>query len=553
MTRILLIALLGLLAACSARTSLPPMNDEPLKAKRFQVKVPAHDGGHIAATVWQPALAAGESAPLVMHTHGFGITRMDGLVGLYENIIPSGLVAKDLWKRGFWLLTWDQRGHGGSDGVINVMDPEKEVRDVTTLLDWAEQNIPRLSRAGDGDIRVGMIGESYGGGVQLLASVHEPRIDAIVPITTWYDLAGSLGPSDVPKGGWIKVLYLMGDWWNFRKLHPYLRDNFSLARQGVITEELKERYAPHGLSYYCERGEARAVDALLVQGFRDVLFDVDQALRARDCLQQAGGDVQLITQTGGHLLPMEQHSTSTPVWYWDKWLHCNGEKQRTNTLVGNWLAAKLTDGEPPALPPVCLSTGNWGMALNDWPDSGRMVSFDTVQLRGSRSGSWRWLTASTDWVTGWRTKRSLAARYSEPRDGRLRPAFIPLHTAGEAERRFGTVSVRLTSADGDDIPVLAAVAVRRAGSARPRPVNDQMAPVRTGTTTSLPPMAATLKPGDQLGLILFSRHPQFNTLKMDFDKGVTFAGEVRLPASLVELVEQSHPSVTKDTKRVSAH
>jgi ABC-2 type transport system ATP-binding protein len=552
MMRLTLIALLGLITACSARTSLPPMSDQYLKAKRYQVTIQAHDGGQIAATVWQPALAAGKTAPLVMHTHGFGISRMDGVVGLYENIIPSGLVAKDLWKRGFWLLTWDQRGHGGTDGVINVMDPEKEVRDVTTLLDWAEQNIPRLARGADGNIRVGMIGESYGGGVQLMASVREPRIDAIVPITTWYDLADALGPSDVPKGGWIRVLYLMGDWWNFRKLHPYLRDNFSLAQQGVITEELKERYAPHGLSYYCERGEARAVDALLVQGFRDVLFDVDQALRARDCLQQAGGDVQLITQTGGHLLPMEQHSTSTPVWYWDKWLHCNGGKQRTSAVVGDWLAARLTDAEPPSLPSVCVSTNGWGAALNDWPDSERTVSFDAVRLRGARSGSWRWLTASADWVNGWRTRGSLATRYSEPRDGRLRPAFVPLHTAVEAEQRFGSVSVRLTSADGDDIPVMAALAVRRAGSARPRPVNDQMAPARTGHDINLPPMAVTLKPGDQLGLILFSRHPQFNTLKMDFNKGVTFAGEVRLPASLTELLDQEHTAIKGASAKVSA-
>jgi ABC-2 type transport system ATP-binding protein len=553
MTRILLIALLGLLAACSARTSLPPMADEPLKAKRYQITLPAHDGGHIAATVWQPALAAGETAPLVMHTHGFGISRMDGLVGLYENIIPSGLVAKDLWKRGFWLLTWDQRGHGGTDGVINVMDPEKEVRDVTTLLDWAEQNIPRLARDAEGEIRVGMIGESYGGGVQLLASVHEPRIDAIVPITTWHDLTGSLGPSDVPKGGWIKVLYLMGDWWNFRKLHPYLRENFSLAREGVITEELKQRYESHGLSYYCNRGEQRQVDALLVGGFRDTLFNMDQTLQTRDCLASAGGDIKLIAQTGGHLLPMEQHSTSTPIWYWEKWLHCNGERQRTNSLVGDWLAAKLTDVEPPSLPAVCLSVKDWGVALHDWPASHEDIVLAPVRLAGRRSGGWRWLITPADWVAGWRTRESLAQRFATPRDGRFRPAFTPLHTASEAEQRFGTATVRLEREEAGDAPVLAALAVRRAGSARLKLVNDQMTPVRAGVDTPLPPLALSLRPGDQLGLVLFSRHPQFNTLKMDFDRGVTFTGRIQLPVTLEELIATSDPAITSDSARVTTH
>lgn len=549
MIRILLVTVLGLLTACSARTSLPSLGEQPLKAKRYQIEVTAHGGGKIAATVWQPALAAGESAPLVMHTHGFGISRMDGWLGLYENIIPSGLVAKELWKQGFWLITWDQRGMGDSDGIINVMDPDKEVRDVTTLLDWAEQNIARLSRDGDGDIRVGMIGESYGGGVQLLATVQEPRIDAIVPITTWYDLTESLAPADVPKGGWVKVLYLMGDWWNFRKLHPYLRENFHLARKGVISEELKQRYADHGLSYYCERGEQRKVDALLVQGFRDTLFDVGQSLKTQECLQAAGGDVTLITQTGGHLLPLEQHSPSTPIWYWDKWLHCDGERQRTNEVVANWLAAKLTDAELAPRPSICLSVSDWGVALSQWPTLHQEIALPEVTLKGKRSGSWRWLTASADWLVGWRTDKSLAKRFAEPRDGRLRPAFVPLHTASVAEKRFGTPSLTLNAAQ--TTPVLAALAVRREGSARPRPVNDQMVPVRPGEEAQLPPIAVELAPGDQLGLLLFSRHPQFNTLPLEFADGVTFTGVLRLPATLEALAELGDPSVSKSQTAVS--
>lgn len=551
MNRLILLALLGLLAACSARTSLPPMDERPLKAKRYQITVTAHDGGHIGATVWQPALAEGATAPLVMHTHGFGLKRMDGRVGLYENVIPSGLIAQDLWKQGFWLITWDQRGHGSTDGLINVMDPEKEVRDVSTLLDWVEQNISRLARDETGEIRVGMIGESYGGGVQLLASVKEPRIDAIVPITTWYNITETLAPADVPKGGWIRVLYLMGDWWNFRKLHPYLRDNFSLAREGIVEEALKERYASHGLSHYCERDEQRSVDALIVQGFRDVLFDVSQGLQGRDCLLRAGGDVRLIVQSGGHLLPMEQYSSSTPVWYWEKWLHCNGEKQRTNAVVGNWLAAKLNDAEPPVLPQVCLSMDDWGVALNDWPALHQEVAFDSVRLQGRRSGNYRWLTAPADWVMGFRTRRSLADRFAEPRDGRIRPAFVPLYTAEGAEKRFGTPVVQLNADVSEPGPVLAALAVRRAGSARPRPVNNQMTPVRPGVEASLPPMAVDLRDGDQLGLMLFSRHPQFNTLLMDFGDGVDFSGKVQLPASLQELHSLSDPSVVSAGKVVT--
>lgn len=525
-----------LLSSCAGRLYLPPMDEDALKAKRWQVSIPAHDGGRIAATVWQPALAAGESAPLVLHTHGFGLQRMDGVIGLYENLIPTGKIAKDLWKQGFWLLTWDQRGHGGSGGVINVMDPDKEVRDVSTLLDWAETNIRRLARDADGDIRVGMIGESYGGGVQLLASAHEPRIDAIVPITTWHDLPESLAPSDVPKGGWVKVLYRMGDWVNFRKLHPYLRANFKLARKGQISEELKARYADHGLAYHCEQGQYPQVDALLVQGFRDVLFNMQQALANRDCLAAGGGQVHLIAQSGGHLLPFKQRSPSTPIWYWDKHLACLEETANTRQLVGGWLAARLNDQIGPALPPVCLSGGDWGVALAHWPTRRETIELPAVTLRGKRSGGWRWLTGSGDWLLGWRREKGLSQRFAEPRDSGLRPAFIPLHTASTREHRFGTAELLLKADQGPATPVLAALVVRRAGKARLKPVNDQLVPVVIGKQRALPPLSVELKKGDQLGLALFSRHPQFNTLPLDFAAGLQLSGTLLLPASLDSLI-----------------
>ena len=546
MMRLVRVALLGLLSACAARTSLPPMDNDVLSAKRYQVEIIAHDGARIGVTVWQPELAAGATAPLVLHTHGFGLQRMDGRFGLYENLIPSGLIAKKLWQQGAWVMTWDQRGHGDSDGIINVMDPEKEVRDVTTLLDWAEANIPRLRRDADGDIRVGMIGESYGGGVQLLASVRDARIDAIVPITTWFDLSTALAPQDVPKGGWIKVLYLMGDWWNFRKLHPTLRENFDLARDGIIREELKRDYASHGLAHYCENGEARALDVLLVQGFRDVLFDVDQALAAQDCLQQAGGDVHLIAQSGGHLLPLEQHSPTTPVWYWDKWLHCNGERQRTDALVTDWMRAKLDGAEAPSLPSVCVSMRDWGVALNHWPGQYSEITLPPVTLYGERSGGWRWWTGAREWLASLRTEKGLSKRFAEAHDGRLRRGFIPLYTATNKEQRVGSAQLLLQADNAaTGTPVLAAIAIRRAGSARWRLVNDQLQPVRTGEQVSLPPMAVAMEQGDQLGLMLFSRHDQFNTLEMDFADGVTFTGTLQLPESVQTLVQRADPALRR--------
>ena len=532
--------LLVLLGGC-ASSRIPRIDaQDTLDARRYQVVIPAHDGGDIVATLWQPALKQGEQAPLVMHTHGFGLRRMNGGVGLYDSLLPSGQIAKELWRQGFWLLTWNQRGHGGTDGVIDVMNPEREGQDLITLLDWAETNIPRLARDGDGDMLVGMVGESYGGGVQLLGTMLDPRIDAVVPMTTWYDLETALAPGDVPKGGWIKVLKMMADWVNFRKLDPQLRAAFSDAMAGHLNDDIRRDYASHSMRYYCEQGQAPGADALIIQGLRDVLFDPQQALAMRACFRRAGREVTLVLQQGGHLLPMAQHSPSMPVWYLDPTLHCatgnaDGATLETEQVAVDWLRARLT-GEPgPVLPSICLSNRDWGVALNEWPDRHEQFTFASVRLQGKRSGSWRWLTAMVDWFAGWQTEARLAREFDQPRDSGLRPAFVPLYTAMQSEKRFGTPWVTLASASPVDVPVLAALVHRKAGKASLKLVNDQLAPVAVGATTAMTPMAVALEPGDQLGLVLFSRHDQFDTLPLDFGAGVNLTGSVALPLSLQQL------------------
>ena len=81
---------------------------------------------------------------------------------------------------GYAVLTWDARGFGCSDGEAQLDDPDVEGRDVSALLDWAADKPPVILQ-GPGDPLVGMVGESYGGGIQTAAASHDPRIDAIVP------------------------------------------------------------------------------------------------------------------------------------------------------------------------------------------------------------------------------------------------------------------------------------------------------------------------------------------------------------------------------------
>jgi predicted acyl esterase len=132
-----------LLQGCVNATIQPQkIQSQPteLKQRYFQAKTIASDGTIIAFTVYQPHLKAGQTAPLLLHTHGFGLSRMKRPeLSLYGFLLPTGQVAKTAWKNGYWVISYDQRGHGNSQGKIRLTDPEKEAQDVISIMNWAEK------------------------------------------------------------------------------------------------------------------------------------------------------------------------------------------------------------------------------------------------------------------------------------------------------------------------------------------------------------------------------------------------------------------------------
>ncbi|SFX70160.1 hypothetical protein SAMN02787144_1005212 [Streptomyces atratus] len=81
-----------------------------------------------------------------------------------------------------------------------------------------------VTRDGSGDPTVGMIGGSYGGAVQMATAAVDRRVDALVPLITWNDLAYALAPNNagtrkgvssdtagVFKWQWTNGFYLMGE------------------------------------------------------------------------------------------------------------------------------------------------------------------------------------------------------------------------------------------------------------------------------------------------------------------------------------------------------
>jgi ABC-2 type transport system ATP-binding protein len=130
----------------------------------------------------------GRPVPAVLLAHGFGGTK---------NSVSAD--AKDLADLGYAVLTWTAQGFGRSTGEIHLDSPDWEVKDAQRLVDWLAAR-PEIRLDGPGDPRVAAVGGSYGGGLALMLAGQDPRVDAIVPMITWNDLARSFLPEATGRG-----------------------------------------------------------------------------------------------------------------------------------------------------------------------------------------------------------------------------------------------------------------------------------------------------------------------------------------------------------------
>ena len=158
-------------------------------------------------TLYLPVGASADApVPAVLLAHGFGGTKATVRTD-----------AEDLAGLGYAVLTYTARGFGRSGGQIHLDHPDYEVRDAQRLLDWLAAR-PDIRTDAAGDPRVGVVGASYGGALALMLAAQDPRVDAIVPMITWNDLARSFLPESsgqptvngVFKKGWAGLFFGTG-------------------------------------------------------------------------------------------------------------------------------------------------------------------------------------------------------------------------------------------------------------------------------------------------------------------------------------------------------
>lgn len=241
---------------------------------------------------WFPEASATKAAPKPTVLMGPGWS-LPGDTKTNTIGVLGALNIDSLNKAGFNVLTWDPRGFGASTGVARVDDPAYEGKDVQRLLDWVTAQ-PEAALDAKGDPRVGMVGGSYGGGIQLVAAGIDCRIDAIVPVIAWHDLPTSLDRANTPKLGWGTILGQVGG----ENVDPHVNSaNAAMNSTGVISEADREWFAGHDMTDSLAK---ISVPTLIVQGTVDTLFALDEGVANYRALRDRNVPVSMMWFCGGH-------------------------------------------------------------------------------------------------------------------------------------------------------------------------------------------------------------------------------------------------------------
>ncbi|WP_418959983.1 CocE/NonD family hydrolase [Streptomyces tritici] len=277
----------------------------------------------VDADLYRPAgVDAAHPAPAVLTTNGFGGSKADG---------STAATGRAFAARGYVALVYSGLGFGKSGCLISLDDPRIDGHAATRLLDFLGgtraaddgTRVDYVLRDGAGDPRAGMIGGSYGGAIQLATASVDPRLDALVPLITWHDLAYSLAPNsadrDTPgvfKWQWANGFYLIGE--GQPLLVPSLDpsrinslDCLHFVGEACRTVRLLNSGRYPEADTRAMLDFARSVSpvsyldrvtapTLVVQGQSDSLFNLNEARDTYRQLRGQGVPAKLIWQSWGH-------------------------------------------------------------------------------------------------------------------------------------------------------------------------------------------------------------------------------------------------------------
>jgi ABC-2 type transport system ATP-binding protein len=366
----------------------------PITARHVRISVidGPRDDQHVVldATFFTPSGTG--RVPAILLAHGFGETK--------DDVRPE---AESLARAGFAVLTWSARGFGASTGKIALDSPDYEVKDVGGLVSWLAAQ-PRAQLDHPGDPRVGIAGDSYGGGIALLAAAYDHRIDAVAAQSTWNNLATALFP-DAAAGGspadgvfkkqWASLLFTAGAGAGGSG-QAELGASRSGATEtgGTAGGSLCGGFLPAICAMYQQvaltgRATPQAIatleasspssvasrmtaPTLLVQGEQDSLFGLDQADANYEALRRNGTPADMVWFAGGHDGGDQETArvdALTAAWF-HHWLDTGATPAGTAPVSASTVPASTVPASTVPASTVPANTGQPGFAVT------RALGFD---------------------------------------------------------------------------------------------------------------------------------------------------------------------------------
>lgn len=535
------------------------------------------DGESIVFQVFEPdTLSCTEKHALILEGHGYSGSRQTDKSG-GQSPLSFGAPVGDLTKAGYAVISIDQRGHGESGGTVRVMDPAFEGQDLVAIVDWAEQHLDYLKYR-DGNLLLGAIGGSYGGGYQMLLWETDPsqRMDAMVPEITWNDLPYSLNPGNVVKSYWALFLAGAGDTLTQGRQDPFIRATLlDGVATGVFPADALPQFAAHSPAYFCGQGYSdmkgvtadgssyvlaplagnipqttgafsisrsplkrfQKVDALLFQGMRDHLFNFNEAYHNYQCLQRGGGDVRLLSYETGHGalspdaglvsqavqvqgIPLSRNcgavdaTAATLAWFNEKLLG----KGRADSAIpsGKNVCFSLTQKDAVAVPQVTVGGTELPVAM----PGGLPVPVTLAQLAPTIVPLTS-VAEGTNVLAGIPRLKVKVSRGAAELDALCQKAQEPLLRLGSCDSTVFVGLGLITASASGKIPVV------------PELIDNQVMPLRGfgDFEVDMVGVGERLHAGDQLVLLVYGNSPTFvATSSRDLSTAiVTISGTVQLP------------------------
>jgi ABC-2 type transport system ATP-binding protein len=350
-------------------------DDPPIRTVRQVVELP---GGptfdrpvRLPTTLYLPDTNA--PAPAVIVSPGFGQTERDVATD-----------ARYLARHGFVALAWTMRGFqlfNTQGGRIALDAPDTEVQDLKGLITLLSRRKDVLQDA-PGDPRVGLMGESYGGGVALMGASLDKRVDAIVPGITWSSLRSSLVPGGVFKAEYAAVFFSLASRAGCTLFAERICKTYTHLAETGTPDATDARL----LDYSSPRLDAITAPTLLIQGEDDTLFPLSESLTTAKALQDKGTPVALRWLRGGHDRSFSSATEAriramAGTWF-DRYL------KRTRTSTGplfQWHRSTGAGGSSSSLPikaPTTLDLQGGEKVVTN-PAGGRPASVSSLPGTGS--------------------------------------------------------------------------------------------------------------------------------------------------------------------------